>query len=175
MTATYLAAGIPDLLLLTAAGAAITTQARRWWTRQQRRARLTRATAQRQPVAALPAAPVTATQPVDHTGADEGYGDQLRTINAVMSITAEQPVVEDTDTDRATVRTRSHIDDLLVDICGGDENLLAECREKASATSTLDLGDLWALLDAEDELAAAERHARTETSALRRLIGGRAS
>jgi hypothetical protein len=117
-----------------------------------------------QPHAAPPAAEV-------HTGADEAYGDDLRTMTALLRITSEQPVVEDTDTDRAIARTRSHVDDVLVELAGDNEQLLAEYRETAERTGAFNLGDLWADLDAEDALLAAEARAAHETNLLRRAIG----
>lgn len=117
-----------------------------------------------QPHTALPAAEV-------HTGADEAYGDDLRTMTALLRITTEQPVVEDTDTDRAIARTRSHVDDVLVELAGDNEPLLAEYREAAGRTGAFNLDEMWEQVDAEDELLAAELRALRETNLLRRAIG----
>lgn len=115
--------------------------------------------------AALPAAEV-------HHGADEAYGDDLRTMTALLRITSEQPVVEDTDTDRAIDRTRRHVDDTLRALCGDDPAALAAARDTADRTSGFNARDLWGQIDAEDDLEAAIRRGELETAALRRQING---
>jgi hypothetical protein len=105
-------------------------------------------------------------------GADEQYGADLATMTALLAITAEQPTVDTSDTGRAVLRVRAHVDDTLVALCGHDKAALADARERADATGTLDLAGLWALLDAQDALDEAEVRATAETLALHCLLVG---
>jgi hypothetical protein len=96
----------------------------------------------------------------------ENWGNDLTTMNALLHLTAEQPAVDTTDTGKRIQVTRSHVDDTLVTLANGDKALLADARDRADKTSPIDLGGLWALLDAEDYLQKAEARATAETLAL---------
>jgi hypothetical protein len=123
--------------------------------------------------AARPApAPPTSAAVVVHAGADESYGDDLATMNALLHLTAEQPTVDDTDTGKRIEVTRRHVDDTLITLADGDKALLAAARERAERTGTFDLSDLWALLDAEDALEKAEARAAAQIEILQKALAG---
>lgn len=108
--------------------------------------------------------------PAEHLGADEEYGDELHTMNVLLKVSADQPVVEQTDADRSTERMRQHVDDNMAELAGADTDLLDTCREIADGTSEIDLLGARALWDAEDEIAAIEAREADQLKVLRRLM-----
>jgi hypothetical protein len=171
-----MAIAVTALTVAVLLAAAVTTQlvpaARDAW-RSSRNDRARRQAAR--PARPVPAPPVS-TPPaggaVVHAGADESYGDALATMSALLHLTAEQPTVDETDTGKRIEVTRRHVDDTLVTLADGDKALLAAARERAERTGTIDLTDLWALLDAEDALARAEARAAAQIEALEKALAG---